>query len=151
MEYLKTVFTKVYIRLLIAAGICVVAGLILVAVGVRNSSKLVDQQITERWGNKKDFAQISVFFSELAGFDENGAEELKHNIEKELKEASITNENEGAKLLQNPHRNIHRFFPDHFQLKSLLLPLYCLLQRCIQCHLCFSHLINRSQRQSHSL
>ena len=98
MEYLKTVFTKVYIRLLIAAGICVVAGLILVAVGVYNSSKLVDQQITDRWGNKKDFAQISVFFSELAGFDENGAEELKHNIEKELKEASITNENEGAKL-----------------------------------------------------
>ena len=85
MEYLKTVFTKVYIRLLIAAGICVVAGLILVAVGVHNSSKLVDQRITERWGDKKGFAQISVFFSELAGFDEDGAEELKHNIDKELK------------------------------------------------------------------
>ena len=98
MEYLRTVFTKVYIRLLIAAGICVVAGLILVAVGIHCSSSLKDQQITERWGDKKNFAQISVFFSELAGFDETAAEELKHNIEKELKEASITNESEGARL-----------------------------------------------------
>ena len=98
MEYLKTVFTKVYIRLLIAAGICVVAGLILVAVGIHASSSLKDQQITERWGDKKNFAQVSVFFSELAGFDADGAEELKHNIEKELKEASITNETENARL-----------------------------------------------------
>ena len=98
MEYLKTVFTKVYIRLLIAAGICVVAGLILVAVGVHCSSKLTDQQLSERWGEKKDFAQISVFFSELAGFKEEGAEQLKHNIDKKLMDASITNESEGAKV-----------------------------------------------------
>ena len=98
MEYLKTVFTKVYIRLLIAAGICVVAGLILVAVGVHFSSKLTDQQLSERWGDKKDFAQISVFFSELAGFNEQGAEQLKHNIEKKLKEASIASETESARV-----------------------------------------------------
>ena len=98
MEYLRTVFTKVYIRLLIAAGICVVAGLIFVAAGVLFSAELTDQRATERWGNKKDFAQISVFFSEFAEFKEDGAQELKYRINKELKEASLTGETEDTKV-----------------------------------------------------
>ena len=96
MEYLKSVFTKVFIRLLIAAGICIVMGLILIAVGIHNASSLKDQQLTERWGDKKNFAQVSVFFSELANFDDKGAEQLKHNIEKKLKEASLLSDSDGA-------------------------------------------------------
>ncbi|MBO4679623.1 MAG: ABC transporter permease [Lachnospiraceae bacterium] len=98
MEYLKSVFTKVYIRLLIAAGICIALGLVLVAVGVHSSSSLRDQQLTERWGDKAHFAQISVFFSELANFDANGAEEMKHSIEKELKEASLLSDSDEVRV-----------------------------------------------------
>ncbi|MBR6308258.1 MAG: ABC transporter permease [Lachnospiraceae bacterium] len=97
MEYLKTVFTKVYIRLLIAAGICVAVGLILVAIGVHSAASLKDQQIASRWGDKKDFAEVSVFFSELAGFKEEGVTELKYKISEQLRQDSLTREEDGVR------------------------------------------------------
>lgn len=97
MEYLKTVFTKVYIRLLIAAGICVVVGFILVAIGVHSSASLKDQQIASRWGDKKDFAEVSVFFSELSGFKKENVTELKYKIDEKLRQDSLTKEEEGVR------------------------------------------------------
>ena len=103
MEYLRSVFSKNYIRLMVLAGICIIAGFILVGVGILASSSMTDQRLTDRWGDKKNFAQVSVFFSELAGFDENGAEGLKHTIEKELKDASYVREEGGPKIWLNAY------------------------------------------------
>ncbi len=97
MDYLRNVFDRTRIKLLISAGIALLTGLIFLTLGIVFSSKQKDQQLASRWSEKKDFSQVSVFFSELAGFDENGVKELKYKIDNKLSQDSIASENENAR------------------------------------------------------
>lgn len=97
MEYLRKVFDRTHIKLLIIAGISLVLGLILILIGKKSVSSLEDQNFAGRWSDKKDFSQVSVFFSELSGFDENGVMELSYKIDKKLLTDSIATQNENAR------------------------------------------------------
>lgn len=90
MEYLRTVFDRTRIRLLIASGISLLVGLILLFAGVYSTSKLKDQQIASRWGDSKDYAQVTAFFSEMAGFSEDSVRELSYKINNKLLQDSLT-------------------------------------------------------------
>ncbi len=98
MEYLRTVFDRTHIKLLISAGISLLLGLVLLLIGTKVSSALKDQQFARRWSDKSDCAQVTVFFSELAGFDADGVKELKYKIDNKLLQDSITTESEDARL-----------------------------------------------------
>lgn len=60
----------------------------------------LDQQMAERWSEKKDVAQVSCFFSSDAAIKEDMFKEFEHALDAALKEASITleSENPGARL-----------------------------------------------------
>ncbi len=98
MDYLKSVFTKNRIILLITAGGALLLGLILTLIGVGVTSKLKDQQFAKRWSGDNSYAQVSAFFSEMSGFDEDKVKELTHKIESKLGEDSITAPSENARL-----------------------------------------------------
>lgn len=97
MEYLRKVFDRTHIKLLIAAGITTVLGLILVLIGTKTVSNLEDQNFASRWSEKKDFSQVTVFFSELSGFNEDGVKELTYKIDKKLLTDSIATPNDNAR------------------------------------------------------
>lgn len=97
MEYLRSVFDKTRIKLLIIAGGSLLLGLILVIIGVKSSSKLTDQNMAARFSKGNDFAEVSVFLSELSGFDESKVKELTYKIQNRLTQDSITPENEDAR------------------------------------------------------
>ena len=59
---------------------------------------LYDQQMAVRWSKEGTASQISVFFAEDAVGDENYFKEIEQEVEGALKEASIINENENARL-----------------------------------------------------
>ena len=69
MRYLKSVFTKNQIKVLISGFISLVLGLILVLTGIKVSSKLDSQKLASRWSSDNDYSQISAFMSELAYLD----------------------------------------------------------------------------------
>lgn len=59
---------------------------------------LYDQQMAERWSKEGGAAQISAFFAEDAVEDEFYFKGIAESVEKALQEASITKENENARL-----------------------------------------------------
>jgi len=98
MDYLKNVFGKKQIRFLIISGISLIAGLLVLFIGIKLSQSLKAENMAERWGDSKEFTQVSVFYSELAGIDENVIKSLAYGCENKLKEDSIT-ANDGARLM----------------------------------------------------
>lgn len=97
MKYLKSVFTKVQNRFLIAAAVCALVGLIISSIcnGVVNNQKY--QNLAKRWSKENDFAQVSCFFSELSGFDEKSLDKVFFGVESRLNEDTITADNENAR------------------------------------------------------
>lgn len=59
---------------------------------------LYDQQMAKRWAKDGNASQVSAFFAEGAVEDENYFKGIEQSVEKALKEASIVNENENARL-----------------------------------------------------
>lgn len=92
MDYLRNVFGRKQIKFLIISGISLLVGLIIVLVGLKLSKGMVAESMASRWGDEKDFSQISVYLSELAEYDENSIMGLAYNTEKKLKDDSITAE-----------------------------------------------------------
>lgn len=99
MKYWKSVFQKLQIRLAIAAGISLLLFSICLLIGLGMSSKMVDQQFSERWCKDDSFSQVSMFFSELAGFKEENVQDVIVAIEDKIREDAILphTENEDAK------------------------------------------------------
>lgn len=61
---------------------------------------LPEQQMAERWSEKKDVAQVSCFFSPNAQISEERIQEFEHSLDTALIEASVIQESEnpGARL-----------------------------------------------------
>ena len=59
---------------------------------------LYDQQMAKRWAKEGKASQISAFFAADAVADENYFKGIEQSVEKALKEASIINEKENARL-----------------------------------------------------
>ena len=59
---------------------------------------LYDQQMATRWAKEGNASQVSVFFATDAVEDENYFKGIEQSVEKSLKEASIINEKENARL-----------------------------------------------------
>lgn len=98
MEYLKTVFNKRHIKLLISAGITLLLGLLLVLIGVKVSGKLDDEQFVKRWCDDDSYAQVSLFLSEMADFSEDKVKELEYKINSKLTSDSISAKTEDSRL-----------------------------------------------------
>ena len=60
--------------------------------------ELYEQQMAKRWAKEGNASQISVFFAADAVEDENYFRGIEQSVEKALKEASIVNEKENARL-----------------------------------------------------
>lgn len=95
MDYIRSVFSKKVIKLLIAAGISALIGCLLILTGIKATAKLEDQQFTKVWSDGNSYAQNSVFFSEMADFNENGVKELVYKVGNKLSQDSITSEGSG--------------------------------------------------------
>ena len=98
MDYLREVFDKKRIKLLISAGISLVVGLILVLIGVKVAGSLIDQNFAKRWIKDDSYAQVTAFFSELADFNDKSARELEYKISNKLTEESFAPESEDSRL-----------------------------------------------------
>ncbi len=98
MRYLKSVFTKKQIKVLISGFISLVLGLVLLLIGVKVSSKLDTQNLSKRWADDNSYAQISAFMSELADFDETSVKQLNYNIDRQLDTDSIIAASQNARL-----------------------------------------------------
>jgi len=98
MDYLREVFDKKRIKLLISAGISLAMGLILIMIGVKVSKSLPDQNFASRWIDDDSYAQVTAFFSELSDFNDKSAIELEHKITNKLVEESFSTESEDARL-----------------------------------------------------
>ena len=80
MRYLAEVFDKKRIKLLIAAGASLLLALIVTLVCVKITGKQSAQEAAARWSNDESFSQVSVFLSELSGFDEKMAKNADFSI-----------------------------------------------------------------------
>lgn len=98
MNYLKSVFTKVQNGFLIAAGACIIVGLLLVSVGTRVAGNQKAQNLADRWSRDNDCAQISVFYSELAGVGERDVQEMQYRLAKKLTDDSYGPKNSNARV-----------------------------------------------------
>lgn len=97
MDYLKNVFGKKQIKLLIISAVSVAVGLIVTLICVHFAGSMKAENMAARWSDDNDYAQVSIFLSELAEFKEEKALSLSYNIEKKLKEDSISAD-ENARL-----------------------------------------------------
>ncbi|MBQ3105739.1 MAG: ABC transporter permease [Lachnospiraceae bacterium] len=82
-------------------GLCFLCLAVVLTVTVAENvvkGRLYDQRAAQRWSENDDYAQISCFFSGEAGIDELFLMELEHKITTALGAASITQENENARL-----------------------------------------------------
>lgn len=98
MNYLKSVFTKVQNGFLIAAGACVIVGLILSLIGSRVAQNQKAQNLAKRWSKDNDCAQVSVFFSELAGVEVRSIQEMEYRISDALEKDSHGPKNSNARV-----------------------------------------------------
>lgn len=89
MEYLRKVFNRKQNIWLIISGIVLCLFLIILLIGVKLSKTMDAQMAAKRWSEDNDCTQISIFFSELAGIDENSIKELDYTIDSKLDEDSI--------------------------------------------------------------
>lgn len=98
MEYLKEVFTKKQIKLLISGAVTLIFGLLMVLICVRLTNNLKDQQMVKRWCDDDSYAQVSAFFSELSGFKEENIKEVEYKITNKLTQDSLSTEDEKSRL-----------------------------------------------------
>lgn len=97
MDYLRRVFTKRQrINLYISAGVLVIFFVILF-IGVGLSKKQDAQKAAQRWSDSGDYAQVSVYFSELMGASENTVKEIDFNVDSKLDNDSLVEENPNAR------------------------------------------------------
>ncbi len=84
----------------ISGGISFLVFLILLFITNHLCHSQLSQQAAERWGNPKNTAQVSCFFSVDAGISEDSILEFEHSIDKALADASVVQESEnvGARL-----------------------------------------------------
>ena len=94
MDYLKNVFGKKQIKLLIISAVSVAVGLIVTLICVHFAGSMKAENMAARWSDDNDYAQVSIFLSELAEFKEENALSLSYNIEKKLKEDSISSDDD---------------------------------------------------------
>ena len=83
-------------KLFISFVISLLTGLILLWVTNGLSGGLTDQNMADRWSEKKDAAQISCFFSSKAGIDKDSIEMFRHSIDSALQEASVIQDSPNA-------------------------------------------------------
>ena len=98
---MKKIIQKIPVKMLISGLFSVVClffvGILLIFEHQMQKS-LYDQQMAKRWSKEGNAAQISAFFAEGAVEDELYFREIEEGVKTALKEASITNENENARL-----------------------------------------------------
>lgn len=99
MNYLEEVFTKKQIRWLIYSAVAAVLFFILIIVGVKMAQTQKSERTAERWSKNTDWAQISVYFSEMAMAGEDTIKELNFYVEKNLDTDSIAPEADGARRM----------------------------------------------------
>ena len=77
-----------------------VTALVLWGISAAIINKQETQQMAKRWSQEKDCAQISCFFSANVSITPESIEEMGHNLDRKLQEASIVSEsaNPGARL-----------------------------------------------------
>lgn len=89
MDYLRKVFTKKQIIWLILSGIALALFLLVLFVGIKMSKTQPAQLGALRWDSSGDSAQISVFYSDLAEFNEDGVKQLNFAIDNALMQESL--------------------------------------------------------------
>ena len=89
MDYLKSVFTKKQNKWLIFSGAALFVFFVLLIIGVALSRSLDSQLAAQRWSKDKEYAQVSVFFSQLSGMTTDNIKELDFKIEQKLDEDSL--------------------------------------------------------------
>lgn len=101
---MRPVFKKRHIAAATVNAIALAGALILTAVGSSAAKSQNYNYAADRWNStgKKDYTQISCFFSEDAGFVKNSINGVKNSLMSKLKEASITPE-EGKTLIPDAY------------------------------------------------
>ena len=84
-------------RKIIAVAALLACTLLLEGIGRILSGQLSTQQLAERWSKEEDFAQISCFFTEDSGMQEDMVFSLEQGIRTALEEASIDASNENGR------------------------------------------------------
>lgn len=97
MAYLRSVFGKKQIILALTGAGSLLIAVILTFIGIRAAKGLDAENLASRWSKDNDFAEVSCFFSQLTGVDENTIRQLNHGIENKLKTDSIQSEKENAR------------------------------------------------------
>lgn len=90
MDYLKNVFGKKQIKLLIISAVSALVGLVITLICLHFASSMKAENMASRWSDDNDYAQVSIFLSELAEFNEENALRLSYSVDKKLKEDSIS-------------------------------------------------------------
>ena len=97
MDYLREIFDKKRIWLLISAGISLFLFFVVVFTGVKLSNSQQAQHAATRWANDKDFAQVSAYFSEISNANIDTVKEIRYKIEEKLNTDSISAANSNAR------------------------------------------------------
>lgn len=97
MAYLRSVFGKKQIILALTGAVSLLLAFVLTIIGISAVKGLDAENLASRWSRDNDFAEVSCFFSQLTGVDENTIRQLNYNIENRLKLDSIKAENENAR------------------------------------------------------
>jgi len=103
MDYLRKVFGKIQIKLGIIGGASLLVAIILTIISVCLSNGMKSEQMAKRWSDDNSFSQVSCYFSELSGFNEDNIKELTYKLENKLTQDSISNMNQNARLWLNAY------------------------------------------------
>lgn len=95
---IKENMTKRKRRMIITGAVSFLIFILLSIMSSVMSNKLETQQMAKRWSGDRKTAQVSCFLAEGTEFTPEQMMRLRSNIEKTLKEASITNDNPNARL-----------------------------------------------------
>lgn len=97
---------KIKFRTWIIYGVSLIILLIIGVLGIvlhTGSNSMLEQTEARRWSEKKDAAQVSLFFSEKAYVTEDMIAEFRYNIDKQLADNSIVAENENVRLYMDSY------------------------------------------------
>lgn len=86
----------VYISILIGS---IIAYVVLTMVSASLERKLYDQHLPEKWSRDGGYAQISCYYSAKEEVTDFTIQSIQHSVESSLQEASITTENDNARLI----------------------------------------------------
>lgn len=89
MDYLRKVFNKKQIFWLILTAVALVIFLIVLFTGKRMANSQPAQLGAKRWDSSGGSALVSVFFSDLADFNEDGVKQLNFSIDNALQLESL--------------------------------------------------------------